>query len=417
MSERGGGHSSYVRTHARAACLAGFHPEILCVGKTEDLRESDFGSVHRFESPLSFVPQRRGIAYRSPMDPIHIPFLIERAAKLLEHWSKTPLLHGFGSYGIAAVGIRDRLKLKERDSRCIVSVYTTIEHERTAKYRGCLWSEGITSKLTALLELWWTRLTMLQREKDMLERSDLLLVNYGSVEKLIKSITESPGNIRRSSYSTESAFIRKPRAERTELSRAGAEILESFRAREGPLLLSISRHDSRKGLDLFLKALARLKSRSINFRALLLGGGSLLRKHKQLASRLGLDESTVIAGFVENATELLERADLFILPSIEEGSGSLSLIEALEAGIAVVASAVDGIPEDVEHGRSALLVKPNCHRSLAEAMERLIINPREREEIAQGARDAFLKKFAPSLMVESLKKTYEELLLRFPENP
>lgn len=59
---------------------------------------------------------------------------------------------------------------------------------------------------------------------------------------------------------------------------------------------------------------------------------------------------------VSNSYSYLENADIFVLPLLEEGSGSLSLLEALQTGVASVASNIDDIPEDVVDGETALLV-------------------------------------------------------------
>ena len=73
-----------------------------------------------------------------------------------------------------------------------------------------------------------------------------------------------------------------------------------------------------------------------------------------------------------NVDEFLDQADIFILPSREEQSGSLALIEAMRAGVACVASACDGIPEDVSHLSDAWLTKPGDHQSLAHGIIALL---------------------------------------------
>ena len=81
-----------------------------------------------------------------------------------------------------------------------------------------------------------------------------------------------------------------------------------------------------------------------------MGRGELLYAHRLLAKNLGLGSTTVLTGLVPDPLSYLSCADIFVLPSIRECSGSLALLEALQAGAAVIASDVDGIPEDVKHG-------------------------------------------------------------------
>ena len=116
-----------------------------------------------------------------------------------------------------------------------------------------------------------------------------------------------------------------------------------------------------------------------------------------------------LAGAVPDPIPYLRRADVFVLPSLQEGSGSLSLIEAAQAGLPIVASDVDGIPEDVEHERSALLVPPGEPRALASALQRLIQQPELRERLGRASRDVFETRFSPERMSADLGRVYTEL--------
>jgi glycosyltransferase involved in cell wall biosynthesis len=72
-----------------------------------------------------------------------------------------------------------------------------------------------------------------------------------------------------------------------------------------------------------------------------------LAAHGSLAASLELTESVAITGHVEDVFAYLRQADVFVLPSLQEGSGSVSLLEALQARTPVIASRCDGIPEDL----------------------------------------------------------------------
>ena len=116
-----------------------------------------------------------------------------------------------------------------------------------------------------------------------------------------------------------------------------------------------------------------------------------------------------VEGFVPDPYPFLRQADIFVLPSLEEGSGSLALIEALQAGVAVVASNIDGIPEDVVDGESALLVTPGDEAELAGATSRLIVDPALRQRLARSARATFEARFSAATFVDALRKTYADL--------
>ena len=176
-----------------------------------------------------------------------------------------------------------------------------------------------------------------------------------------------------------------------------------------PLIVSVSRHDARKGVDVLLRALARLLAAGERFRACLVGGGPLLAAHRALAKSLGLNGTVSVTGLVPDAYTYLRYADVFALPSLEEGSGSLSLLEALQAGVAAVASAVDGISEDVIDGRSAILVPPGEERALAAALARAVQDRVLRDDLAREGRATFEARFSAAAFSASLSEVYREL--------
>lgn len=102
-------------------------------------------------------------------------------------------------------------------------------------------------------------------------------------------------------------------------------------------------------------------------------------------------------------------ADVFVLPSLGESSGSLSVLEALRAGRAIVASAGDGIPEDLMDGRDALLVPPGDVEALAGALKHLLADPRSRQRLAAGARATHERRFSAQGFLVALTEVYAEL--------
>jgi glycosyltransferase involved in cell wall biosynthesis len=161
-----------------------------------------------------------------------------------------------------------------------------------------------------------------------------------------------------------------------------------------------------------LHALASLKAAGLRFRACLVGPGRLLDAHRKLSSRLGLDGQVAIPGQVDDVLPYLHAADLFVLPSLEEGSGSVALLEALQTGTAVVASSCDGIPEDVTDGQTGLLVPPGDVGALRDALAALIGDPGRRTELAARGRALFEERFSADTFVPALRDVYAELVSR-----
>ena len=201
----------------------------------------------------------------------------------------------------------------------------------------------------------------LRFERQVCTRVGLILVNYASVRSLLVQAFGPDLPVRVMPYTVEAAFKhpRSPDDGRPPVPREIAGLSDP----QTPLVVAVSRHEARKGLDLLLESLATLRARRYPARVCLLGPGPLLERHRALARTLGLEACTAIPGQVADPWPYLRHADVFVLPSLGEGgSGSMSLLEALMAGTAVVASACDGIPEDVTHGHDALLVEPGTGR-------------------------------------------------------
>jgi len=129
---------------------------------------------------------------------------------------------------------------------------------------------------------------------------------------------------------------------------------------------------------------------------------------RRLARELGLEDSVAIPGLVESAYAYLERADVYCLPSRYEQSGALALLEALQAGAAIVASGCDGIPEDVADGEDALLVPPGDAVRLATALRMVLTDPSLRERLGRGARETFSRRFSGDAFARELAAIYAE---------
>ena len=111
-----------------------------------------------------------------------------------------------------------------------------------------------------------------------------------------------------------------------------------------------------------------------------------------------------------DAYGLIQHADVFVLASLAEQSGSLALLEALQAGRAIVASGVDGILEDVADGHDALLVPPGDEARLADALARALTDEPLRHRLGIRARETFEARFSAEVFTSALGAIYHELL-------
>jgi hypothetical protein len=133
-----------------------------------------------------------------------------------------------------------------------------------------------------------------------------------------------------------------------------------------------------------IEAFARAFGDSPRGRLLLAGDGSLREATREACARLGVTGRVHFLGVRTDVVELLAACDLFALSSHFEGS-PLSVMEAMAAGLPVVATAVGGVPELVADGQTGLLVPPGDVRSFADALTCLAGNPGRRCEMAMAA--------------------------------
>jgi glycosyltransferase involved in cell wall biosynthesis len=405
LEETGGGHSSYVRAHARAAIRAGFRPHLFGVGDSEGIVETDYGVVHRLRSPLKILPYPKGEGVPGATIPWHEPVLTAGVTQFLHDREGPRLIHGFGPWSGAAIIASRRLNRRGVEAIAIVSAYNSLEHEYQGRRMGITRAHGGRSRFRTEAEYQWIKHIIGHYERRAYFGARVILYNYESVRRILLDRFGPGMRFRKLPYSSERAFTR---AEFGEWADPPGSI-GALEPREAPLIVAISRHDARKGVDVLLRALAKLRERNLAFRACLVGGGMLIEQHRRLAERLNLDGAVAIEGTTPDSYAYLRHADVFALPSLEESSGSMSMLEALQAGVAVVASAVDGIPEDVTDGDSALLVEPGNVDQLSLAIERLLSSAELRGRLQRRARETFVEKFSAEMFTAALSDLYAEL--------
>jgi glycosyltransferase involved in cell wall biosynthesis len=169
---------------------------------------------------------------------------------------------------------------------------------------------------------------------------------------------------------------------------------------------AIGRLETQKGFDILLDAFARIRKERPDAALLLVGEGSVRGELEEAARRLALGDAVRFAGAVPDAGPFLRRFDLFVLPSRWEGF-PLTILEAMAAGVPIVATAVDGSVEAIRHGTDGLLVPPENAEALAEAVREALSNPAASRERAEAARKRAETEFSFERMVEGYRRVYE----------
>jgi glycosyltransferase involved in cell wall biosynthesis len=387
-----GGHESYVRAHALGAAKLGFEPHIFCVGNHAGTTSSEFGAVHRVGHAWTPVVAQS-------------PVLARAVVAFLERRPGPHLIHGFAIWAGAGVIATRRLARRGVRATAIASAYATRAYELRAMQQGLRAHQGLRHRAHYRAWLRWVQTVDNAAEGWGYRHSELVLVNYESVHRIVVAAYGHGLELRRVPYASSRAF----RPGDAGGSSPEPEQLRRLTPTDAPLVLAVSRHDPRKGLEVLLMALAELTAAGVAFRACLVGPGRLLTTHRRLAESLGLGDQVAIVGGVPDVDPYMGRADIFVLPSLAEGSGSVSVVEALAAGIAVVASACDGIPEDLTDGTNALLVPPGDVIALRDALRRLLSSPVARRRLGAHARLAHERRFSAQGFVASLESVYAEV--------
>ena len=151
--------------------------------------------------------------------------------------------------------------------------------------------------------------------------------------------------------------------------------------------LIVARLSAEKGHGVAFEALATLKDRRHPLRLVLVGPGDFDAEFGDVVDRFGVRDCVTMVGAVEpqQVAEQMAQADVLIVPSFAEGL-PVVIMEAMAVGLPVIASGIAGVPELVEHEVTGLLTVPARPDLLAEAIERVMLDPDLARSLATAAR-------------------------------
>jgi glycosyltransferase involved in cell wall biosynthesis len=174
-----------------------------------------------------------------------------------------------------------------------------------------------------------------------------------------------------------------------------------------PVVLTVARLAQQKGLDVLLRAAVDVP----DARFAIAGDGPERVQLETMAQSLGVAGRVAFLGHRTDVPDLLAAADLFVLPSLYEGS-SLAILEAMAAGRAVVSSSIRGTDELIVDGESGCLVQPGDAEGLAGALRAVLGDDATRARLGSAARDRVVAKFSAAVATERVTHVYEDLLKR-----
>lgn len=179
---------------------------------------------------------------------------------------------------------------------------------------------------------------------------------------------------------------------------------------EGEIVISLfGRLTHQKGQRTLLRAAKQLVERMPSVVFLLVGDGEDRPQLENLVHELGIGRQVMFVGARMDVERLLAASDLCTLPSLWEGL-PICLLEAMAARRPVVASAVNGNLEVVQHGKTGFLVPPEDSGALAEYLGWLVIDPTLRERFGETGHERVEKHFHLERMVHNTERVYQKLL-------
>lgn len=182
---------------------------------------------------------------------------------------------------------------------------------------------------------------------------------------------------------------------------------------DAPLVTTVSVLRSGKGVEVLLEALPAVLDAHPRARLLVAGDGPLREPLGARAAALGLGgpgDRVIWAGFRRDVPALLAASDLFVLPSLADAYPT-ALMEAMAAGLPVVATRTGGIPEIVDAPATGRLVPPGDAAALAREISGLLGRPGERQALGRAARERARERFSTQAWVERLEEVYAEAAL------
>jgi glycosyltransferase involved in cell wall biosynthesis len=183
------------------------------------------------------------------------------------------------------------------------------------------------------------------------------------------------------------------------------------------VLLYTGRVSRDKGLEVLADAmraivrgeLAAAQSMHERVKLLLVGDGQAFEEIRACFQPLIESNHVVMAGKRDDVDELNAMADIFVFPSLHENL-PFSLLEAMNAGLAIVATAVGGIPEVVENGGTGLLVPAHDATALAKGILRLATDGELRKAMGEAGRKRLATHFSAEAVIQKTDALYQSLL-------
>jgi len=176
-------------------------------------------------------------------------------------------------------------------------------------------------------------------------------------------------------------------------------------AGQDPVAALVGRLVPAKAPGVFLEAVQRAALAVPSLRAIVVGDGPLRSQLEERARQLGLGGRVVFTGLRHDVADLLAGVDVLAFSSEREGL-SMAMLEAMAAGVPVVATRVGGTPELIETGVTGILVPPGEPQALADGLLAVLRSPEQSHSLRCAARELVRSRFSLRRMIEDYEAVY-----------
>jgi len=176
------------------------------------------------------------------------------------------------------------------------------------------------------------------------------------------------------------------------------------------IVLQVGHLGEEKGQRALIAATPAIRAKRSDVRVVIVGEGALRQSLERQAESLGVAPAVLFSGFrpPEEIPRILQVADVFAFPSVQEGLGS-SLLEAMAAGLPIVATRIGGIGESIRDGETGLLVPPGDSPRLAQAILRLLDDGALSARLARSAQQWVGAEGTKERLIRETIRVYERV--------
>ncbi len=174
-----------------------------------------------------------------------------------------------------------------------------------------------------------------------------------------------------------------------------------------PIVTFVGQLDERKGIRYLLEAWGIVSRKFSSAKLLMAGAGPMKTQIEEFRRLRDLQSSIILAGFRKDVPDILLQSSMLVLPSLWEGFGYV-LVEAMAAGLPVVATRTSSIPEIVVDKETGLLVSPGNYEELADSILHLLSHADDAKAMGKMGRKIAEEKFTINRMIDEFETVFRE---------